>query len=370
MTDETKLSFATFDDIFNHPDAHEKKVHPPNPKGGELYALLHRQRMLVDGAAIHFVAPVRSQKKADFRNSIFKLSQKYKAISDSESIANIKKMFGDVGGEEEPSGDESWEPSYKKMPISMKQGKLKLSDFIDDTKNSEILKNNLLEEMNIIENEAIDMASEGAITTEEIPAEENYTSVQKLYTLTSPTKEKPNHHDSSQNNDAEDEDDDDDEVELTQEDFKGMNTLQKEFMGNNLYDWYQNIEAAYKNGVKLVKVNAMGRKFIRVVRVHALELHVTQPHTKSTAKVDRVVSVLNIEKVCVGGITKEFQALHNLIEQGIEPPEFLPPATLCASVFLRNNRSLSLVFLEEEHRNGFVFFLRVLLKRAKQQIAA
>lgn len=46
-----------------------------------------------------------------------------------------------------------------------------------------------------------------------------------------------------------------------------LNSLQREFVGNNLYQWFKDIQKAYESGVKLVKVNRMGYKFIRIVTI-------------------------------------------------------------------------------------------------------
>lgn len=43
--------------------------------------------------------------------------------------------------------------------------------------------------------------------------------------------------------------------------------MQKEFIGNNLLAWLKDIKKAYETGVKLVKVNALGYKFIRILTV-------------------------------------------------------------------------------------------------------
>lgn len=45
------------------------------------------------------------------------------------------------------------------------------------------------------------------------------------------------------------------------------NSMQREFLGNNLVSWYTDIQKAYETGVKLVKVNRLGYKFIRIVSI-------------------------------------------------------------------------------------------------------
>lgn len=43
----------------------------------------------------------------------------------------------------------------------------------------------------------------------------------------------------------------------------------------NLFAWFTDVRKAYETGVKLVKVNALGYKFIRIVQVkHFVSLRV------------------------------------------------------------------------------------------------
>lgn len=322
----------------------------------ELYKLLQKQRMLVDESAIYFISTgdTTKGKKADARNSIFKLAQKFKALPDSENVANIKRMFGNVGNEDDSSEDDEWEPSYKKIPEILKERALnKISVVNSESK----LKSDLISEMDSIEEEANALIEKGNVTSDEISEELSIKSIASCYFGGDESVPRA----ASKENNYED--DDDDDVDLS-EDLRRLNTLQTEFLGNNLHEWYNNISATYTTGVKLVKVNAMGKKFIRLVRIKDLNLYITQAHSNSIANVDRCVSILNIVKVAIGIESKEFTALAKRIEDGIEPPEHMPQSTLCAVVLLPDNRSVSLIFLKEDQRNGFVFYMRVLIRRA------
>ena len=98
--------------------------------------------------------------------------------------------------------------------------------------------------------------------------------------------------------------------------------MQREFVGNNLFQWFKDIQKAYETGVKLVKVNRMGYKFIRIVSVKDMLLTIHQPHTHSQAKVDRQVALHSIVSVSLGKDSKEFAALEELVETKKEAPEF------------------------------------------------
>lgn len=365
----SKIGFTSFDDIFNHPDAYDESAPPPAPQkfskfakqnappqGNELYELLQKQRLIVDQNAIHFVSQKQTTSRADARNSVFKLAHLYRAIPESENLANIKRMFVNIGAEDEASGDEDWAPSYKKLPsVLIKRMKEREQSKRKDSQ----LKEDLIAEMDNIENEASDMAASGAVTTEEVVLNEK--DLDSQFSFSSPTKlteaGKGSHGE-------EEEEEYEDEEDLN--DYGRMNTLQREFMGNNLHEWYRNIEQAYSDGVKLVKVNAMGKKFVRAVSIKNGELTVSQPHSRSKANLCRQISLLDVERVEVGQNSREFQVLQSLVDSGAEPAEALPSATLCACIHLTNGRCISFIFLEEQQRNALVFFLRVMLKRLKE----
>lgn len=89
-------------------------------KGSELFAVLQRQRVVVDERAIHFVAEARSGKRADARNSVFKLAQRYQMLPDREHVQRIKQLYGRVK-ENEDSGDEEWDKASERLPGKLDQ---------------------------------------------------------------------------------------------------------------------------------------------------------------------------------------------------------------------------------------------------------
>ncbi|OEH74372.1 hypothetical protein cyc_06009 [Cyclospora cayetanensis] len=280
------IRLSTYDELFNttpKPSASTlKKLRSVKHagKGSELVAALRRQRVVVDERAIHFVAEARAGKRADARNSVFKLAQKYRVLPDSEHVQRIKQLYGKVK-ENEDSGDEEWDKASAKLP-----GKLELAAFLK-LLHKDDAHEHLLDEMEEINQETADLPSD---------------------------------------------------VE---------------------------IQKAYESGVKLVKVNRMGYKFIRIVTIKDMLLAIHQPYTQSQVKVDRQVALHSIVSVHLGKESKEFDAIEELVKSNQEAAEFNPKGTVCCVVRLPKNRSLSLVFLDEDNRNGFVFFIRVLIKKAR-----
>ena len=129
-------------------------------KGSELVAALRKQRVVVDERAIHFVAEARAGKRADARNSVFKLAQRYQVLPDREHVQRIKQLYGKVK-ENEDSGDEEWDKASAKLP-----GKLEQAAFLklvqkDDSHDQ------LLNEMEEINQETADLPSD-IVTQEEI----------------------------------------------------------------------------------------------------------------------------------------------------------------------------------------------------------
>ncbi|CBZ49905.1 conserved hypothetical protein [Neospora caninum Liverpool] len=333
----------------------------------ELLSVLRQQRVLVDDNAIHFIAEARSESKADARNSVFKLAQKYKVLPDTENVKKIKQLFGKV--REDDSGDEDWEPSFRRLPDCLKTKRgVKL---MEDDVSHEIL----LGEIDTIEDESSKLG--GNVVTLEPVKEEPEEVMGRVIDEhagelgLSAGKEDGTAQAKAQNEESDD--DDEDDAHFDNEDLKVLNDMQKEFIGNNLTAWIKDIKKAYESGVKLVKVNALGYKFIRIVTLKDMVLSIRQPHTQSKVKLERQVAITEVINVQLGRDSKEFRALDQLVDEGKEPADTNPTATLCAVVDLPKNRSLSLVFLEEDQRNGFVFYLRVLLKKAKvaaQQLEA
>ncbi|KYF41252.1 hypothetical protein TGARI_209600 [Toxoplasma gondii ARI] len=325
----------------------------------ELLSVLRQQRVLVDDNAIHFIAEARSESKADARNSVFKLAQRYKVLPDTENVKKIKQLFGKVM--EDDSGDEDWEPSFRRLPDCLKTKRA--LKFMEDDVSHDIL----LGEIGTIEDESSNLGGD-VVTLETVKEEPEEVMGRVIDTqagelgLSLGGAEGTSHAKEAQESS---DDEDEDDAHFDGEDLKVLNDMQKEFIGNNLTAWLKDIRKAYETGVKLVKVNALGYKFIRIVTLKEMVLSIRQPHTHSKVKVERQAVITEIVAVKLGRDSKEFRALDQLVDEGKEAADTNPPATLCAVVDLPQNRSLSLVFLEEDQRNGFVFYLRVLLKKAK-----
>ncbi|KAF8820850.1 hypothetical protein IE077_002736, partial [Cardiosporidium cionae] len=276
---------------------------------------------------------------ADARNSIFKLSQRYQLIPDNEKMIKIKQILGKVSGEEEESGDEDWEPSYKRLPTILRERISKtLSNTQDDT-----MQEHMLEEMNLIEKESANMVQSGIVTLDTISLAPNNANVEES-----------------------------DKEEHEEEELIGnpevLKEMQLQFMKSNLKDWFEDIKQAYTNGIKLIKINALGQKFIRIVHIVGTQLRVsrTSVSTSTRIKTDREVETAEIEEVILGkgSPSKEFAALIALAKTQSDMND--PSPTLCAVVTLPKERTLSLVFLEEERRNAFVFYLRIIARTNRE----
>ncbi|KAL8453911.1 hypothetical protein Emed_000622 [Eimeria media] len=362
------IRLSTYDELFSSPPKPQKgalkklrslkRRSVQAGKGSELFAALQKQRVVVDERAIHFVAEARAGKRADARNSVFKLAQRYQVLPDREHVQRIKQLYGRVR-ENEDSGDEEWDKASSKLPGKLdKDAFLKLVQKDSDHQH-------LLNEMEEINQETADLADD-IVTHEELQessaAQELDMILEEEEKKSDSEEEKPKEESPPAGSEGES------DVEFDDEDLKTLNSMQREFVGNNLFHWFKEIQKAYESGVKLIKVNRMGYKFIRIVTIKDMSLTIRQPHTQSQAKVDRQVTLNSIISVALGKESKEFAALEELVKSHKESEEFNPKGTVCCVVTLPKNRSLSLVFLDEDNRNGFVFFLRVLIKKAKAAV--
>lgn len=326
-------------------------------KGSELFAALQKQRVVVDERAIHFVAEARAGKRADARNSVFKLAQRYQVLPDREHVQRIKQLYGKVK-ENEDSGDEEWDKASARLP-----GKLDQAAFLKLVQ-KDSGHEHLLNEIEEINQETADLS--GDVVTQEVVTDA--TTLNELDMILEDTEKRFGSEDEGAGKSEEEGASESSDVEFDDDDMDTLNSMQREFVGNNLFQWFKEIQKAYETGVKLVKVNRMGYKFIRIVSIKDMLLTIHQPHTHSQAKLDRQVALHSIVSVSLGKESKEFAALEELVESKKEAPEFNPKGTVCCVISLPKNRSLSLVFLDEDNRNGFVFFIRVLIKKAKAAV--
>lgn len=355
------IQLSTYDELFSTSRAPQKgtlkrfrslkRRSVQAGKGSELFAVLQKQRVVVDERAIHFVAEARAGKRADARNSVFKLAQRYQVLPDREHVQRIKQLYGRVK-ENEDSGDEEWDKASAKLP-----GKLDAAAFLKLVQ-KDGGHDHLLDEMEEINQETADLGDD-IVTHEEIT---DTTALAELDMILEENDKK------SANGEEEEAESESSDVHFDDDDLNTLNSMQREFVGNNLFQWFKEIQKAYESGVKLIKVNRMGYKFIRIVAVRDMVLTIRQPTTQSQAKVDRQVALHSIISVTLGKDSKEFAALEDLVKSKKESEEFNPKGVVCCVVTLPKNRSLSLVFLDEDNRNGFVFFIRVLIKKAKAAV--
>lgn len=168
MDSDKSLGLMTFQEMFSGPAEKEqqtfkkiKQLKGSKETSGknELLRVLRNQRVHIDQNAIHFVASPRAGPRADARNSVFKLSQRYQQLPDRENVSRIRQMFQKVK-EEEDSGDDEWAPKYGKVPDVLKgQAAAKMLD--------EPSPEHLMAEVQNIGDEA-QTAPQGVLTQEEI----------------------------------------------------------------------------------------------------------------------------------------------------------------------------------------------------------
>ncbi|CDJ61247.1 hypothetical protein, conserved [Eimeria maxima] len=290
-TKKDSIRLSTYDELFSSPPKPQKsslkkfksfkRRSVQLGKGAELFAALQKQRVVIDEKAIHFVAEARTGKRADARNSVFKLAQKYQILPDRERVQRIKQLYGKVK-ENEDSGDEAWDNSCTKLP-----GKLDPDAYLRLVRKEDIKDHqHLLNEMEEINQETAAL-SEDVCTPEGITDQDRLNELEmiieenekKQHSSSSPSSSSPPSSSSEselnkteeegeeENHKTSDDDEDDSDLEFDEEDMKTLNSLQREFVGNNLYQWFKEIQKTYESGVKLVKVNRMGYKFIRIVTI-------------------------------------------------------------------------------------------------------
>ncbi|KAL8445973.1 hypothetical protein Emag_004938 [Eimeria magna] len=285
------IRLSTYDELFSSPPKPQKgalkklrslkRRSVQAGKGSELFAALQKQRVVVDERAIHFVAEARAGKRADARNSVFKLAQRYQVLPDREHVQRIKQLYGKVR-ENEDSGDEEWDKASSKLPGKLdKDAFLKLVQKDSDHQH-------LLTEMEEINQETADLADD-IVTHEEL---KESSAVQELDMILEEEEKKSDSEEGKPQERPPVGSEEESDVEFDDEDLK----------------------------------------------------------------------------IALGKESKEFAALEELVKSHKESEEFNPKGTVCCVVTLPKNRSLSLVFLDEDNRNGFVFFLRVLIKKAKAAV--
>ena len=222
------IRLSTYDELFSSPPKGPPKSSlkkfrsfrrrsVQQGKGAELFAALQKQRVVIDEKAIHFVAEARAGKRADARNSVFKLAQRYQVLPDRERMQRIKQLYGIVK-ENEDSGDEAWEGSDTKLP-----GKLDPEAYLrlirkQDSEDHE----HLLNEMEEINQETAGL-SEDVVTPEGITDEHTLNELEMI--IEENEKKSSSESEQSKTEEEEDEDkssDEDSDVDFDEDDMKSM----------------------------------------------------------------------------------------------------------------------------------------------------
>lgn len=171
------IRLSTYDELFsNSRSAERKKVtftdsrnhrrrSAGSEKRSELLTVLQKQRVLVDENAIHFVAEARSGKRADARNSVFKLAKRYEVLPDREHVQQIKYLYGKVK-ENEDSGDEAWDKSVAQLP-----GRLDIKAVMSISQGQDTGET-LLVAMDEMKRESEQLGEDGDVVTQEPVAKE------------------------------------------------------------------------------------------------------------------------------------------------------------------------------------------------------
>ncbi|EEA08147.1 uncharacterized protein CMU_010950 [Cryptosporidium muris RN66] len=311
---------------------------------GELVDRLQRVRAQVDDNAVHYVGGGKAS-RADARNSVFKLKYRFATMPERNRIRIMMDMFGHVLGEHDPSDDEDWGnwnkdkvnvcKSVEKLEQSADMGAVLVLEFEKVTQEDQEMEENLIDTEHATEKnkqtESVDNAnvSKAILQTKHKTAKEVPEDVLEL-----PSQEELTNND---------------EGEL-----RKFNTLQREFMLQNLTEWYREIVKQYKEGVKLVKVARSGKKFIRVVKLTDSGFFEI---SSVTSKTDRKVHLTSIKEVDLGIEAFEFKQCAKINPQNPPIPE------LSCVLNLPDKKTLCLMFTAEEARNSFVFMIRVLKKK-------
>ncbi|KEP63529.1 UNVERIFIED_CONTAM: hypothetical protein HHA_311890 [Hammondia hammondi] len=355
---------------------------------GELLRVLRQQRVFVDERAIHFVSEGRSGPRADARNSVFKLQNTSAEQTETEQVQSLREKFSVVHDEAAESGDEGWGSQYSRVPEALKteRGKSILAEqnrdqLLDAIENIEAEAGQLPEDT--VTREEIDEAAalnqviqRCSVTPDALSPQQlealakfaEYSHIEMAQEGDYGNNEDDAGYEDEAGNEGEghEDDDDDDDEDFTPQQLNQLNDMQREFLANNMVQWMESMEAAYRHGVILMKINCLGVAFIRNVTIKDCLLTIAQPtNWLQTSITPRRVALTSIESVSLGRNSREFEAMEQRIYDG-QLDETLPSPKLCSVVHLPADRTLSLVFVDEEHRNGFVFFLRVMIKRAKQ----
>ncbi|TRY51459.1 PH domain-like protein [Cryptosporidium tyzzeri] len=296
---------------------------------GELVSRLQRVRAQMDNHAVHYVGGGESS-RADARNSVFKLKWKFATMPDKNKIKIAMDMHGHVLGEQDPSDDEAWG--------NWNTSKLKQCKMVGKLEQTKDIGSVLVSEFENVTKTEKEMEAKGLINT---PYLNEKTETEKRDEILREEEA------SSSSSDD----------EYSQKDKNGVqrfNTLQKEFMLQNLTEWYREIVKQYKEGIKLIKVAKSGKKFIRIVKLTDSGFFEISSVTSNS---DRMVHLTDIKNIELGIDAPEFKECKKV------NPKNPPVPGLSCVINLPDKKTLCLMFNDEEARNSFVFMIRVLKRK-------
>ncbi|KAF7458933.1 PH domain-like protein [Cryptosporidium felis] len=294
---------------------------------GELVSRLQRVRAQMDDHAVHYVGGGESS-RADARNSVFKLKWKFATMPDKNKIKIAMDMHGHVLGEQDPSDDEDWG--------NWNTSKLKQCKMVGKLEQTKDIGNVLVSEFENVTKTEKEMEAKGLINT---PYLNDKTETERRDEI---LREEASSSSS------------DDEYSQKKGEVQRFNTLQREFMLQNLTEWYREIVKQYKEGLKLIKVAKSGKKFIRIVKLTDAGFFEI---SSVTSKSDRMVHLTDIKDVALGIDASEFRECKK-----VNPKNPPIPGVSCV-LHLPEKKTLCLMFNDEEARNSFVFMIRVLKRK-------
>ncbi|KAH8739555.1 hypothetical protein FG386_001112 [Cryptosporidium ryanae] len=302
---------------------------------GELVTRLQKVRAQMDDHAVHYVGG-GAVSRADARNSVFKLKWRFAAMPDRNKIKIALDMHGQVLGEQDPSDDEAWGNWNKNRIKECKMvGKLEQTKDICGVLVSEF------ENVTKIEKE---MEAKGLINTPYLKEKDDQVGPNKQFMNNNEEEEAS----SSSSSDEEY------SQKKDGKDVQRFNTLQREFMLQNLTEWYREIVKQYKEGIKLIKVSKSGKKFIRIVKLTDSGFFEISSVASNS---DRKVHLTDINEIALGIDAPEFNECKRVNKKN--PPI---PGVSCV-LHLPDKKTLCLMFNDEEARNSFVFMIRVLKRK-------
>ncbi|KAH7646923.1 hypothetical protein FG379_002614 [Cryptosporidium bovis] len=305
---------------------------------GELVTRLQKVRAQMDDHAVHYVGGGATS-RADARNSVFKLKWKFAAMPDRNKIKIALDMHGQVLGEQDPSDDEAWG--------NWNQNRIKECKMVGKLEQTKDIGGVLVSEFENVTKTEKEMEAKGLINTPYLN-EKDDDQLQPSKQLMGSNNLEEEEASSSSSSDEEY------SQKRNKKDVQRFNTLQREFMLQNLTEWYREVVKQYKEGIKLIKVSKSGKKFIRIVKLTDSGFFEISSVASNS---DRKVHLTDIKEIALGTDAPEFNECKKINKKN--PPI---PGLSCV-LHLPDKKTLCLMFNDEEARNSFVFMIRVLKRK-------